>query len=152
MEIKSIAEGISHHEYESDTLAKAFEEITGIKVTHEIAREGVIENELYTQIRHDAKEYDIYVNDADHIGYHVREDTALNLTAYMNGEGSDITNPKLDMDDFLNPECGQDYEGNQLMLPDQQFVNLYWFRYDWFTDSDIKQQFNDEYGYELGVP
>ena len=38
-------------------------------------------------------------------------------------------------------EFGQDYEGNQLQLPDQQFANLYWFRYDWFTREDIKNGF-----------
>jgi glycerol transport system substrate-binding protein len=37
-------------------------------------------------------------------------------------------------------------------LPVQQFANLYWFRYDWFNDPEIKAAFEAEYGYELGVP
>ncbi|MEM6584845.1 MAG: ABC transporter substrate-binding protein, partial [Pseudomonadota bacterium] len=37
-------------------------------------------------------------------------------------------------------------------LPDQQFANLYWFRYDWFTDPAIKADFKAAYGYDLGVP
>src|SRR5690606_40963389 len=32
------------------------------------------------------------------------------------------------------------------------FANLYWFRYDWFQRPDLKAQFRDIYGYELGVP
>ena len=52
----------------------------------------------------------------------------------------------------MNPEFGQDYDGNQFQLPDQQFANLYWFRYDWFTDPKFKAEFKEKYGYELGVP
>jgi len=36
MEINVVSETITTHEYESKTLAKAFQEITGIKVTHDI--------------------------------------------------------------------------------------------------------------------
>ena len=37
-------------------------------------------------------------------------------------------------------------------LPDQQFANLYWFRYDWFQRPELKKRFAEIYGYELGVP
>jgi glycerol transport system substrate-binding protein len=40
MEINVVSETITTHEYESKTLAKAFQEITGIKVTHDIIQEG----------------------------------------------------------------------------------------------------------------
>jgi glycerol transport system substrate-binding protein len=152
MHIKSVAEGINTHKWESKVLAQAFEEITGIKVTHDIIGEGEVVDRVQRQIQTNRKLYDIYVNDADLIGTHLRMDSALNLTKYMQGEGKDVTNPRLDVEDFLNPEFGQDYEGNQLQLPDQQFANLYWFRYDWFTDPEIKKAFKQEYGYELGVP
>ena len=36
MEINVLSEGIPTHSYESEVLAKAFEEITGIKVNHQI--------------------------------------------------------------------------------------------------------------------
>jgi glycerol transport system substrate-binding protein len=36
MEIKVVSETIPTHEYESKVLTKAFEEITGIKVTHDL--------------------------------------------------------------------------------------------------------------------
>src|SRR5215831_1968197 len=40
MEINSVAEAIPTHTYESQVLAKAFYEITGIKVNHQIIGEG----------------------------------------------------------------------------------------------------------------
>jgi glycerol transport system substrate-binding protein len=70
----------------------------------------------------------------------------------MKGEGKEVTDPFLDLPDFLNLEFGQDYDGNQLQIPDQQFANLYWFRYDWFSNPKFKQEFKEKYGYELGVP
>jgi len=152
MEIQSVAEGIRTHNWESEVLAPAFFEITGIKVTHDIIGEGTIVDRVQTQIQTGRKLYDIFVNDADLIGTHLRADSALNLTEYMAGEGSSVTNPGLDLDDFLNLEFGQDYDGNQLQLPDQQFANLYWFRYDWFSRPDLQAAFKDQFGYDLGVP
>ncbi len=43
-------------------------------------------------------------------------------------------------------------DGKLYQLPDQQFANLYWFRYDWFKRPDFKKKFKEKYGYELGVP
>ena len=40
MEINVLSEGIPTHTYESTVLTKAFEEITGIKVNHQILGEG----------------------------------------------------------------------------------------------------------------
>ena len=152
LEIKSVAEGIKTHQWESEVLTKAFYEITGIKVTHDIIGEGEIIDRLQRQIQTNRKLYDIYVNDADLVGTHLRLNSALNFSEYMKGLGKKITNPMLDLDDFLNLEFGQDYNGNQLQIPDQQFANLYWFRYDWFIRPSIKKAFKNKYGYELGVP
>ncbi|ETR64882.1 MAG: hypothetical protein OMM_15192 [Candidatus Magnetoglobus multicellularis str. Araruama] len=96
--------------------------------------------------------YDVYVNDADMVGTHLRLNRVVNLGDYMENEGKPYTNPLLDLADLLNPEFGQDYEGNQLQIPDQQFANLYWFRYDWFTDPQTMKAFEAKYGYPLGVP
>ncbi len=152
MEIKSAAEGIRTHMWESRVLAKAFYEITGIEVTHDIIGEGEVVDRVQMQVHTNRKVHDIYVNDADLIGTHLRWDSALNFSEYMKGEGKAVTNPYLDLGDFLNLECGQDYDGNQLQIPDQQFVNLYWFRYDWFSDPKLKEEFKKKFGYELGVP
>ena len=150
--IKSTAEHIKTHYWERDVLAKAFEDITGIRVEHEIIGEGQVVRAITEQMMTGRMIYDIYVNDADLIGTHLRLDRVVNMDMYQRGEGAPFTNPRLDMDDFLNPEFGQDYDGVQLQLPDQQFANLYWFRYDWFTDLKTKADFKKTYGYELGVP
>jgi len=152
IKIQSTAENIETHYWESQFLAEAFEELTGITVNHVIQGEGDVVLDIMNQVENNIYSYDIYVNDADLIGTHLRMGTVVNLTEYMSGEGWQYTNPKLDLKDFLNLEMGQDYEGIQLQIPDQQFANLYWFRYDWFIREDIGQLFYDQYGYKLGVP
>ncbi len=158
--IKSIAEGIKTHYWERDVLAKAFFEITGIQVEHEIHGEGAVVDFLMKQMTSGRNAYDIYVSDADLIGTHLRMDGAVNLTRFMKQEGKKYTNPGLDLSDFMNLEFAQDEKGNQIQLPDQQFANLYWFRHDWFSRKDIQQKFKKftakKYGesgqYDLGVP
>ncbi len=150
--IRSAGEDIETHFWERDVLAKAFEEITGIRVEHDVIPEGDIVRKITEQMMTSRMIYDIYVNDADLIGTHLRLGKAVNLTEYMNGEGKAFTDPWLDLGDFLNIEFGQDYDGNLLQLPDQQFPILYWFRYDWFNDPQTKNDFRARYGYELGVP
>jgi glycerol transport system substrate-binding protein len=152
LHIRSVAEEIKTHHWESEVLSRAFEEITGIKVEHKIIGEGQIVRKMMDQLMTGRLLFDIYVNDADLIGTHLRLKKVVNLTQYMKNEGDQYTNPDLDLADFLNLEFGQDYDGNQLQLPDQQFANLYWFRYDWFSRKDIKAKFKKQYGYELGVP
>jgi hypothetical protein len=48
MEIKIVSETIPTHEYESKVLAKAFYDITGIKVTHDLIQEGDVIEKLQT--------------------------------------------------------------------------------------------------------
>ena len=70
----------------------------------------------------------------------------------MAGEGSDVTSPTLDLDDFIGLSFTTGPDGKVYQLPDQQFANLYWFRYDWFSDETFQRQFEARYGYPLGVP
>ena len=152
IKITSAAETIGTHYWERDVLAKAFEELTGIQVEHAIIHEGDVVRRITEQMMTGRTIHHIYVNDADLIGTHLRLNRVVNIGQYMQEEGKPYTNPQLDLDDFLNLEFGQDYEGHQLQLPDQQFPSLYWFRYDWFTDPETQQAFKGKYGYELGVP
>jgi glycerol transport system substrate-binding protein len=152
MEIKVVSETITTHEYEAQTLARAFSEITGIEVTHDLIGEGDVVEKLQTQMQSGENIYDAYVNDSDLIGTHFRYQQVRNLTDWMTGEGADVTSPTLDLDDFIGISFTTGPDDKIYQLPSQQFANLYWFRYDWFTDPDIKQQFRDRYGYELGVP
>ena len=152
MEIKVVSETIPTHSYESETLTKAFEEITGIKVTHDLIQEGDVIEKLQTQMQSGENIYDAYINDSDLIGTHSRYNQVRNLTDWMAGEGADVTLPTLDVDDFIGKDFTTGPDGKLYQLPDQQFANLYWFRYDWFTDPDIKAGFEEIYGYPLGVP
>ena len=152
MEINVLSEGIPTHSYESDVLTKAFEEITGIKVNHQILGEGEVVQAVQTQMQTGRNLYDAYVNDSDLIGTHSRLQLARNLTDFMAGEGAAVTNPNLDLDDFMGIQFTTGPDGDLYQLPDQQFANLYWFRKDWFDDEDNKAAFQAKYGYELGVP
>ena len=48
MEINVLSEGIPTHGYEAEVLTKAFEEITGIKVNHQILGEGEVVQAVQT--------------------------------------------------------------------------------------------------------
>ena len=152
MEINVVSETITTHEYESKVLAKAFTEITGIKVTHDLIGEGDVIEKLQTQMQSGKNIYDAYINDSDLIGTHFRYQQAIPLTDWMTGEGKAVTNPMLDVDDFIGKSFTTGPDGKLYQIPDQQFANLYWFRYDWFTNPDLKAKFKAEYGYDLGVP
>ena len=101
LEINVLSEDIPTHEYESNTLAKAFFEITGIKVNHQYLGEGEVVQAVQTQMQTNRNLYDGYINDSDLIGTHSRLQSAVSLTDWMAGDGKDVTNPGLDVDDFM---------------------------------------------------
>ncbi|HWL72721.1 MAG TPA: carbohydrate ABC transporter substrate-binding protein, partial [Burkholderiaceae bacterium] len=101
MEINVLSETIPTHEYESKTLTKAFEEITGIKVNHQLLGEGEVVQAVQTQMQTNRNLYDAYINDSDLIGTHSRLQSAVNLSDWMKGDGKDVTLPTLDVDDFI---------------------------------------------------
>ncbi|TBW54364.1 carbohydrate ABC transporter substrate-binding protein [Marinobacter halodurans] len=152
MEINVVSETLATHEYESNTLAKAFTEITGIKVTHNLIQEGDVIEKLQTQMQSGRNIYDAYVNDSDLIGTHFRYGKVVPISDMIKGDAKDVTSPTLDLDDFIGLEFTTAPDGKVYQLPDQQFANLYWFRADWFERDDLKKKFKDIYGYELGVP
>src|SRR6478672_11105798 len=152
MEINIVSETLTTHKYESEVLAKAFAEITGIKIKHDVTQEGDVVEKIQTQMQSGKNVYDGWINDSDFIGTHPRYNQTVNLTDYMAGDGKNVTDPMLDVDDFIGKSFTTWTDGKLFQLPDQQFANLYWFRYDWFTRPDIKAKFKAKYGYELGVP
>src|SRR5471032_741154 len=152
MEINVVSETITTHEYEAKTLAKAFTELTGIKIKHDVIQEGDVVEKLQTQMQSGKNVYDGWINDSDLIGTHFRYGQTIILSDYMTGEGKDVTDPMLDVNDFIGKSFTTAPDGKLYQLPDQQFANLYWFRYDWFTDPKIKAEFKAKYGYDLGVP
>src|SRR3954471_16486171 len=152
MEIKVVSETLTTHQYESQVLAPAFAAITGIKITHDIIQEGDVVEKIQTQMQTGENLYDGWVNDSDLIGTHWRYQQVRNLTDWMANEGKDVTNPTLDLADFIGTSFTTAPDKKLYQLPDQQFANLYWFRYDWFNDEKNKADFKAKYGYDLGVP
>ncbi|WP_179381015.1 ABC transporter substrate-binding protein [Jannaschia marina] len=152
MEISVVSETITTHEYEAQVLAPAFTAITGIQVTHDLIGEGDVVERLQTQMQSGENIYDAYVNDSDLIGTHWRYQQVRNLTDWMAGEGADVTSPTLDLDDFIGLSFTTGPDGKLYQMPTQQFANLYWFRYDMFTDEKNMADFQEQFGYELGVP
>ncbi len=152
MEINVLSETIPTHSYESEVLTKAFEEITGIKVNHQLLGEGEVVQAVQTQMQTQRNLYDGYVNDSDLIGTHARLQLAYNLSDMMAGDWAATTNPGLDLEDFIGASFTTGPDGKLYQLPDQQFANLYWFRKDWFDREDLQAQFKEIYGYDLGVP
>jgi glycerol transport system substrate-binding protein len=152
MEINVVSEPITTHSYEASTLAKAFSEITGIKLTHDLIQEGDVIEKIQTQMQSGRNVYDAWVNDSDLIGTHFRYKQAVALDDWMAGEGKDVTLPTLDVADFIGKSFTTAPDRKMYQLPDQQFANVYWFRYDWFQRPDLKERFKAKYGYDLGVP
>src|SRR5258708_39131184 len=130
MEINITSETLTVHEYESKTLAKAFEEITGIKVKHDIIQEGDVVEKIQTQMQSGKNVYDGWINDSDFIGTHFRYGQAVDLTDWMAKDGKDVTDPQLDVNDFIGKSFTTAPSGHLYQFPDQQFPNLYCFPYD----------------------
>lgn len=150
--VRVVSERIDTHHYESNVLTKAFYDITGIKVIHEITGEDDVIKKLQAQIFTGENLYDAYVNDSDLIGFHYRSDDTVRLDEFMKGAGASVTSPTLDLKDFIGIRFTTGPDGHIYQLPDQQFANLYWYRADWFDREDIKEKFQQRYGYPLGVP
>ncbi|MFQ3236513.1 MAG: glycerol transport system substrate-binding protein [Paraglaciecola sp.] len=152
MSINVASETIATHTYESQVLAKAFTELTGIIITHDLIQEGDVIEKLQTQMQSGRNIYDAYINDSDLIGTHFRYGKVVPVSDMIANEAKDYTSPTLDIDDFIGIDFTTGPDGKIYQLPTQQFANLYWFRADWFEREDLKKQFLTKYGYELGVP
>ena len=151
-DISVVSETITTHEYESKTLARAFAEITGINVKHDLIQEGDVVEKLQTSMQSGKSIYDGWISDSDLIGTHYRYGKIMNLTDYMAGAGKEFTNPEIDIKDFIGTKFTTAPDGKLYQLPDQQFANLYWFRADLFARKDLQDKFKAKYGYALGVP
>ena len=151
-EVNVVSETLDVHAYESKVLAKAFTELTGLTVKHDLIQEGDLVEKMQTSLQSGRSIYDGWVNDSDLIGTHMRYGETVVLSDFWNGEGKEFTNPGLDVKDFIGISFTTAPDGRIYQLPDQQFANLYWFRADWFARPELKAKFKAKYGYELGVP
>src|SRR6202158_616927 len=101
MEINVVSETITTHEYESKTLAKAFTELTGIKVKHDVIQEGDLVEKQQTQMESGKNVYEGWVSACGVIGTHCRSGRPVILPDYMTDERKDVTDPQLDVNDFI---------------------------------------------------
>ncbi|MEZ8823137.1 ABC transporter substrate-binding protein [Vibrio amylolyticus] len=152
LKITVISEDIPTHRYESQHLAKLFTQLTGIQISHEIAGEDDLVKRLQLQLNSGLHIYDGYINDSDFIGTHTRANKVIPISDFINTDWKDITLPSLDLDDFIGIEFTKDSQGTIYQLPAQQFANLYWYRHDWFSKPEFKDDFYELYGYDLAVP
>ena len=152
MEINVVSEASPAHAYEASTLARAFTELTGIKVKHDQLQKADLVEKLQTQIQSAKNLYDGWISTSDLIGTHFRYGQTVALSDYMTGDGKDVTDPMLDVSDFIGASLATATDGKLYQLPDTQSADLYWFRYDWLTNPDYKARFKARFGYELGVP
>src|SRR3979490_1807852 len=122
MEINVVSETITTHEYESRTLAKAFTELTGIKVKHDVIQEGDVVEKLQTQMQSGKNVYDGWINDSDLIGTHFRYGQTVVLSDYMTGEGKDGPHPQLAGNDSLGNTFTTAPDGELYHLPHTHFA------------------------------
>lgn len=151
-QVRVISERIPTHWYEANVLAPLFSRLTGIRVIHEVSGEDDVVNKLRTQQETGLPLYDAYVSDSDLIGQHFRDGQVLVLSDFMVGEGAAVTSPTLDLADFIGLPFVTAPDNKLYQLPDQQFVNLYWYRRDWFERPELRRAFRKRYGYDLDVP
>lgn len=152
MHIRVVSERIDTHLYEANILAKAFKQITGINIVHELTGEDDVIKKIDTHIKKDINLYDMYVNDSDLIGTHFRSNKIEAISDFIKNDGKDVTLPTLDLKDFMALDFVTGPDKKIYQLPDQQFANLYWYRADWFAREDLKKKFKEIYNYELNVP
>jgi glycerol transport system substrate-binding protein len=148
--IRVVSEDLPTHRYESRVLTKAFEELTGIRVIHEVTGEHDVVKKIDAQINYEYHIYDAYIADSDLIGLFSRSNQVIPVSHLI--RNPDVLFPYMDIDDFMAISFVTANDGEIYQLPDQQFANLYWFRYDWFNDEEMKKRFYSLFGYELGVP
>jgi glycerol transport system substrate-binding protein len=83
IDVNVVSETITTHEYEARTLARAFTEITGIRVKHDLIQEGDVVEKIQTQMQSGRNIYDAWINDSDLIGTHFRYQQAVPLSDFM---------------------------------------------------------------------
>ena len=108
MTINVASETIATHEYESQVLARAFSELTGITVVHDLIQEGDVVEKLQTQMQSGRNIYDAYINDSDLIGTHFRYGKVVPVSDMIENEAKNLTLPTLDLQDFMVSTLQQD--------------------------------------------
>ena len=100
--IRVTSEIINTHLYEANVLAKAFHDITGIRVIHEVSSEDDIVKKFSYQLTSDDSIYDAHIVDTDLIGLLARSGKVIPIKEIMSYDDGDLTLPTLGIDDFFS--------------------------------------------------
>jgi glycerol transport system substrate-binding protein len=144
-EVSVVSETLTTHEYESKTLAKAFEEITGIKVKHDLIQEGDVVEKLQTSMQSGKSIYDGWISDSDLIGTHYRYGKIMSLTEYMAGAGKGVHQPRHRPEGLHRHQLHHGARRPALPAARPAVPNLYWFRADLFARKDLQDKFKAKY-------
>ena len=153
MEINVLSEGIPTHTYESTVLTKAFEEITGIKVNHQILGEGEVVQAVQTQMQTNRNLYDVYVNDSDLIGTHSRLQQSRKPDG-LHGrrrQGCDQPRSRSRLTSSA-PSSPPAPMASSISCPTSSSPTSTGSARTGLIAPDLKEKFKAKYGYDLGVP
>ena len=84
MQLNTVSEILKVHDYESKVLTRAFAEITGIKVNHDLMDEGMLVDKIEVEMQSGRPIYDFWMNDSDFIGTHPRYNDIVELGVPVN--------------------------------------------------------------------
>jgi glycerol transport system substrate-binding protein len=138
------------NDYEARILTRAFEDITGIAVEQSMMPE---DERAATLVDHLAGRDKSFAAIIAPLSLDTTPEViagAVDLRAFMAGEGKTLTNPRLDPADLV--AAADPATPPVRMLPNLLVADAYWFRRDLFADPGLGAAFKARFGYDLGVP
>ena len=151
MKLSTVSEILSIHDYESKTLTKAFADITGIQVSHELLDEGKLVDKIEVEIQSGKPIYDFWMNDSTSSA-RIPATTTLSAARLRT---SWLTTARMSRIRASTSKTSSACSGCLLMkalsMTRSAFANLYWFRYD-RSKKRAQVVSKAKFGYVLGVP
>ncbi|MEM3713450.1 MAG: hypothetical protein QXF82_00720 [Nitrososphaeria archaeon] len=145
-------EAIPPAEWEEKYLGPWFEKITGIKLKWESMSnwETILKSIEDAQTK--AGIFDVIGSDQDMTGYYAYNNSALDLTEFMD-KHPDLIPPHFDLEDFYCRSWYSDWRnGHLIALLAYNAIHGTVYRKDLFEDPTNQQKFKAKYGYELKTP
>ncbi len=131
-------------------LGKDFEQQTGIKMNYEFVPWTNFADRFLNELNSRGDLCDLMIGDSQWLGMGAEFGHYVKLNDFFEQEG-------ISMDDFLpagvyNYSTWPKGSDNYWALPAMGDAVGYVYRKDWFERPELKQAFQEKYGYELGVP
>jgi multiple sugar transport system substrate-binding protein len=131
-------------------LGKDFEQQTGIAMNYEFVPWTNFADRFLNELNAQGDLCDLMIGDSQWLGMGAEFGHYVKMNDFFEQEG-------ISMDDFLpagvyNYSTWPKGSDNYWALPAMGDAVGYVYRKDWFSRPELKEAFQDEYGYELGVP